>query len=244
MQRSHQSRFMGGAIVFPGGRVEAGDAIGAWTDLFTRGEGPWWDEEGAAARVACCREALEEIGILPVAGPPLAADELAALRAASEAGGDALRKALGERGRRLDLGSLVPLARWVTPEAEPRRFDARFFVTRAPVGQEGAMDEREAIRTFWSTPAALLDQYLSGEVTLYPPTHRTLELLAGVRDVEGALAMARTSTLEVICPRFVLDDGKPTLALPGDSLHEVGERRVPGGSRYVLEGERWVARDG
>lgn len=243
MQRSHQSRFMGGAIVFPGGRVEEGDALDAWKGLHTQADGPWWDAEGGAARVACCREALEEIGILPVSGPPLQVTALATLRAASEKGSEALRTALSASGLQLDLAALVPLSRWVTPEAEQRRFDARFFVTRAPLGQEGAMDEREAIRTFWSTPAALLEQYVSGEVTLFPPTHRTLELLATVSDVESALAMARASTLEIICPQFVLDEGKPTLALPGDSLHAVRERRVPGGTRYVLEGERWVSRN-
>jgi hypothetical protein len=146
-------------------------------------------------------------------------------------------------GRTLDLASLVPLARWVTPEAEQRRFDARFFVARAPEGQEASMDEREAIRTFWALPAQLLEEADRGRVTLFPPTHRTLMHLAASGSVDAMIARARSSTLDPICPRFAIDRGSPTLALPGDPLHEIPERRSEGGSRYVLRDDRWVSCD-
>src|SRR5438445_12958535 len=57
MQRSLQSSFMGGAVVFPGGRVEPHDAAWSWPPpVATRGSGAWWDDDGVAARVAACRE--------------------------------------------------------------------------------------------------------------------------------------------------------------------------------------------
>ena len=244
MQRSLQSSFMGGAIVFPGGRIEPHDARAEWPDgTFTAGDGPWWDDEGFAARIAGCREALEEVSIVPVAGEPLRREEAESLRLAAAKPEPALRAALVTLGRRLDLSSLVPLSRWVTPEAENKRFDARFFVARAPAGQEGEMDRREAIRTFWARPASLLEDWEKGAVALFPPTHRTLEQLATHPTVEAALAAARLAPLDVICPRFVLDGGVATLALPGDPLHTVRERLSPGGSRYVLRGERWISTD-
>jgi hypothetical protein len=244
MQRSLQSSFMGGAIVFPGGRLEAHDARAEWPEaLVTRDDGPWWDDEGFAARVAGCREALEEVSIAPVTGGPLAHAEAETLRKAAAEPWPAWRDQLATLGRRLDLASLVPLARWVTPEAESRRFDARFFIARAPEGQEGVMDEREAIRTFWARPATLLDDWEHGRVSLFPPTHRTLEQLAAFDSVDAALASARGAALHEICPRFVLDEGVPTLALPGDPLHAVKERRSPGGSRFVLRGDRWIPTD-
>ena len=244
MQRSLESKFLGGAVVFPGGRVEPHDARSSWGPaLVSTAEGTWWDDEGFASRVAACREALEEVGLVPLTGTPLSREELATLRAAAAAGSGALRDALAKSSRALDLSALHPLSRWVTPEAEQRRFDTRFFLSRAPVGQEAAIDQREAIRTFWSTPARLLEDWRAGSIALFPPTHRTIERLLDARTVDAALASAANAVLDPICPRFVLDAGVPVLALPGDPLHEVKERRIAGGSRYVLRDDRWLSED-
>ena len=245
MQRSLQSSFLGGAVVFPGGRVEPQDARALWpASLHTssaEADGVWWDEDGFAARVAGCREALEEVGLLPLAGAPVSSDDLRALRAAASVGAPELRASLDRLGRALDLAALVPLARWVTPEAEQRRFDARFFLARAPAGQEPTVDRHEAIRAHWATPRQLLDDEAAGTIALFPPTHRTLEGLLAAPSVDAAIEQARRADLAPICPRFVLADGVPTLALPGDPLHAVRERRVAGPTRYVLRGERWVS---
>lgn len=239
MQRSVQSSFMGGAVVFPGGRVEAHDSGDAWTGTFTTGSGAWWDAEGTAARIAACREALEEVGVAPVLG--LDAAGIAEVRKAQ---GTTLRDELRARGARLDLASLVPLSRWVTPEAEQRRFDARFFLAKAPEGLEPVSDDHEAVRVYWASPSALLADYLRGGISLFPPTHRTLELLVGARSVSAALQTPTRATLEVICPRFVVEEGTPVLALPGDPAHEVKSPRIAGGSRYVLHEGRWISREG
>jgi len=202
----------------------------------------WCDDEGFAARVAACREAVEEVGLIPTTGAPLRETELESLRKSAAAGSNALRDELRRLGRALDLAALTPLSRWMTPEAERRRFDARFFVARAPSGMDAKIDQREAIRTFWATPRALLDDYEAGRIALFPPTHRTLERLFDAPDVESILCNARTTSIEdlsVICPRFVVHDGLPILALPGDPLHEIPERRIAGGTRYVLRGDRW-----
>lgn len=242
MQRSHQSSFMGGAVVFPGGRVEDLDADSAWEAVATStaGEGAWWDREGVAARVAACREALEEVGIVPLTGA-LDADAHAALRRAAAEGSVALREALVRAGVRLDLGALVPLARWLTPEAEKRRYDTRFFLSRAPRGQEAQSDEHEALRVYWASPSQLLSDFEAGNVALFPPTHRTLELLVGRRDVDDAFAIVRNTTLDVICPRFLVEDEAAILALPGDPRHDVREARIAGKSRYALRDGRWVS---
>lgn len=234
MQRSLESTFMGGAIVFPGGRVEATDAAAHFAGhVVLPTEGPWCDEEGLAARIAACREAVEEVALVPIVGD----GDPAHLRAD-------LRAGLAASGAKLDLAALVPLSRWVTPEAEKRRYDARFFVARAPAGQTPRSDDHEAVRVFFAAPTELLADAAAGRIALFPPTHRTLELLARAANVEDALATARAApALEAICPRFVLDDGVPTLALPGDPLHEIATPRIAGRSRYVLRDTRWVAED-
>lgn len=236
MQRSKQSSFMGGAVVFPGGRIEPADAAAEWDEVVDRGSGAllhWWDDEGRAARIGACREALEEVGLAPIRG--VTREQL-----------DTMRKAVTPAaflaaGCRLDLGALVPFARWVTPEAESRRFDARFFLAAAPLGVEPVSDEHEAVRVLYATPRQLLNQFERDEISLFPPTHRSLEVLATVTTVAEALDLARTSSLEVICPRFIVEDGAPVLALPGDPLHEIRERRIAGGSRYVLLEGRWTS---
>ncbi len=244
MQRSLKSSFMGGAVVFPGGRVEPDDA--GWPDdaVASGGAiGPWWDAEGRAARVAACREALEEVGVVPLTGEPVGPEELERLRRAAAGGAIELRQALAASRRRIDLEGLVPFARWVTPAAEPKRFDARFFVAKAPRDQIAISDQHEAIRVAWETPAALLHRFDAGEITLFPPTHRTLALLRAAGSVARVLDAATLACLDVICPRFALDEGVPVLALPGDPLHELAATRVAGGSRFALRGERWVEED-
>ena len=52
----------------------------------------------------------------------------------------------------LDAKALVPWVRWVTPEISPKRFDARFFLARAPEGQEPRVDGCEATEGLWITP--------------------------------------------------------------------------------------------
>lgn len=252
VERNRRSAFMGGAIVFPGGKVDALDADEAWDTRVTAPH-PSSERFSSSARhatalaVAACRESLEEAKILPVDGGALGDPDLDALGRALAESPARLREALAERALRLDLLALVPFARWVTPEAESRRFDARFYLARAPEGQSGAHDAHETVASGWDTPRALLERWEDGLVTLMPPTHRTLMLLAEQRSVDAILEAAASACLDPICPRLVqhkdLEGETLALVLPGDPEHEVGEARVPGPSRYVLRGERWRAGD-
>ena len=183
--------------------------------------------------------------VAPGAATRATQDELFTLRARLAADPSALRAFLAERGLRLDLEALHPLARWVTPEAEARRYDARFFVAVAPPGQTGAHDAHETTASFWANPAEVLRRWEAGEVKVPPPTHCMLALLATCTTIDEALALATSSSLDPICPRLVrhADGVGETIALtlPGDPEHDVREARVPGPSRYVLRGERWQA---
>ena len=258
VERSKQSRFLGGAIVFPGGKLDASDASEDWTALATRVRAParsWTvpftrdDAHLRALAIAACRETLEEAAMLHVTGgaSALTQEELFALRSRLTSDAGALRAFLVERGLLLDLEALHPLARWVTPVAEARRYDARFFVAVAPPGQTGAHDEHETMASFWATPSEVLRRWDAGEVQVAPPTHCTLALLSSCTSTDAVLALAAETCLDPICPRLVQqkEGEQQTLALtlPGDPEHEVRERRVSGASRYVLRGERWLAED-
>jgi 8-oxo-dGTP pyrophosphatase MutT (NUDIX family) len=248
--RHPRSSFLGGAVVFPGGKVDAADGDDAW---LARSEAPHprsiaFVSASASARtlaIAACRETLEEAGIVPVDGDLADLDALRAeLAASADVGGGpgALAGALARRGRALALGALVPFSRWITPEAEARRFDARFYLLVLPPGQIGKHDDHETTMSFWGRPIDVLDRATRGEIFLAPPTTRALELLAGTGDVGAALPLADEQTLEPICPMFIASD-PPYLALPGDPSHEVPDRRIAGPTRFVLQDGRFVSED-
>lgn len=265
VERNKKSRFMGGAIVFPGGKLDGSDVLAEWTPLTTpprlpaRGSVPFTSSDAhfRSLAVAGARETLEEAAILHVregdvpagkgerggASRLITQDDLLALRRELETVPEALRAFLAQRRLRLDLGALHPFARWITPEAESRRFDARFFLAVAPEDQTGAHDDRETMASFWATPAEVLRRFETGGVQLMPPTHRTLAMLAECTSVDAAVAMADSTDLDPICPKLVkqVEASGETMALvlPGDPEHDVREQRVPGETRYVLRGDRW-----
>ncbi len=244
VERHEKSGFMGGALVFPGGKLDLADQAAEWTRLTsaprpTRTPVASDDAMLRALLIAACRESLEEAAILPVEGE-LRHAELLELRARAAAKTASLASLLTQRGLRLDLGALRVFARWITPIAEGRRFDTRFVMAAAPAGQPGAHDERETVSSFWARPADVLARFDAGEVQLAPPTHRTLDLLRGCATAAAALAWCEEQDLSPICPRLVPQGDTMALALPGDPEHEVREARVAGTSRFVLRGERWL----
>lgn len=248
VERNKKSRFVGGAIVFPGGKLDPSDAEPAWLPLVTpprpAREGFAESEtELRALAIAAVRETLEEAAILHTSGGLVDDAAVRSLRDRHAIEPTALTGFLSERRLRLDLAALHPLARWVTPEAESRRYDTRFFLAVAPPGQTGAHDSHETMASFWAPPAEVLRRFAAGDVQLVPPTHRTLELLAGCADAGAAVALAGRAVLEPIMPRLVPQGETLALVLPGDPEHPRRDALLAGTSRYVLRGERWQAED-
>lgn len=242
--RNPRSGFLGGAVVFPGGKVDADDGDAGFAEggeaaidpRVAAVAGP--DASASALLVAAARESLEEAGLVPTSAPPASVE---AVRAALDRK-EPFLASLRAHGVRLELQRLVPFARWVTPEAEPRRFDARFFLMAHPAGQVARPCQTETTQGFWATAAELLARFEAGAVQLAPPTTRCLELLAPIRELGEAFALAARQSLEPICPTFVPGD-PPCLALPGDPAHAVPVARVAGPTRFVLRDGRFVSED-
>src|SRR3954447_4870243 len=117
MVRHYEIDFNSGALVFPGGSVDAGDHdIAGKPELYTGGEG--LDAEALGFRIAAIRETFEESGILlakPRGSPRLVdarrAGQIEALhRAALCEGKIAFLKILTDHGMLLSLDGLVPYA--------------------------------------------------------------------------------------------------------------------------------------
>ncbi|MGY4358759.1 8-oxo-dGTP pyrophosphatase MutT (NUDIX family) [Bradyrhizobium sp. i1.7.7] len=160
MVRHHQIEFNSGALVFPGGSVDAGDnEIVARADLYSGGEG--LSESDRGFRIAAIRETFEESGILLArakgAGTPIDARRAGEIadkhRVALNEHKISFLSILADNGLQLALDTLVPYAHWITPEGMPKRFDTWFFLAAAPPDQLGAHDGRESTDSIWGVAA-------------------------------------------------------------------------------------------
>ena len=224
LRRVRGMAFAGGMHVFPGGSVDPADAgaadAGEWAgpppSFFAEAFGT---TEPLAVALVCAavRETFEESGVLlagPAAGEVIAdvsTDGWEAERVALEAREQSLSDLLARHRLVLRADLLRPLAHWITPEVEERRFDTRFFLAEMPRGQACRHAGGEADRRLWVRPAAALADGL----VMLPPTAAVLTDLAGFDDVASALAAERR--VSPVLPKLVVgDDDEVRFLLPGD----------------------------
>ena len=199
LRRVAAMKFAPGAYVFPGGSVDRAD-FGAQVGWHGPDPAEFGARLGASAEMAralvcaAVRETFEESGILlagPPGGGPLAVPSgpsWAADRASLAAGEVTLAGLLARRGLVLRADLLVPWARWITPEGEPRRFDARFFAAAVPEGQVVTGHEAESDHVAWLRPADAIEAARAGQISLLPPTATTLNDFATASAAGGGLA--------------------------------------------------------
>ena len=205
-----------GVWVFPGGVLDSTDrdlhAFCAGDDDAAASGRLGLSEGGLDYVAAALRECFEEVGLLFAqdGGRPSAEE-----RRASVTGADFL--ALCQRhGLKLDAAALSYHSHWLTPPGLPKRFDTRFFVARAPEGQQAQADEGEAVELAWMTPAAALDP--AARLKLLPVTRRTLQDLARFQTVDDCLAEARRRVHPPrMMPRIGVNaQGQPRPVLPDE----------------------------
>jgi 8-oxo-dGTP pyrophosphatase MutT (NUDIX family) len=246
VRRSDSIAFMGGAHVFPGGRVDAVDHIddvaaiadGAETVAARMTDVPIAD--AIAQHVAALRELFEEAGVL-LAHPVTAASisRLAARRRELLSGKTSFPEIVRNEALRLALDELAYFAHWVTPEIETRRFDTRFFVARAPEGQTPIHDAGETSHSEWLSPAEAIARCRRQEISLPPPTWTTLSMLTQFDSVDAVLAWARSKKIPRVQPRFEQRGEQTLLFYPGDPMYPAVEGFESADKRFVLENRRW-----
>jgi 8-oxo-dGTP pyrophosphatase MutT (NUDIX family) len=245
-RRPSTMAFAAGMMVFPGGRVDAADsdpglaARSSLTpaDAAERLGGGAEPELAAALHVAAIRELFEEAGILlaDASGVVAAASDdsdRAALRADLLAG----RITFAEVADRLDLrlrpDLLVPIARWLTPVAYPRRFDARFFAAELPPGTTPTFVGDEVADHRWTTPRDALDALAAQEIEMWIPTSSTLQRIVALPGFEAlaarlAVGPTRPSSVERPGPGVVRLTSWSAGGVPGQAAQTllVGRREL------------------
>lgn len=222
LRRVHGMAFAGGMHVFPGGSVDSADATAdiGWAGPSAAQWAADFSTDQPTARSLVCaavRETFEESGVL-LAGratddllADVSTDDWERERVALEGRTHSLSELLARRGLVLRSDLLRPLAHWITPEIESKRFDTRFFLARLPEGQVTRAAGTEADQRVWVRPADAIDQ----DLTMLPPTRAVLAELSAYDDVDAALAASRVIT--AIMPKLrVGADDKLVFLLPGD----------------------------
>lgn len=245
-RRHHQSGFVAGAYVFPGGRVDPEDAIDPARCVGL-------DDQGASRTlsvatgglgffVAAIRECFEEAGVL------LAYDHRGALldfghqdvedryreyRQRLNARQVRFAELVDRERLRLATDRLAYWSHWITPNGESRRFDTRFFLAEAPAAQTAAHDDWELTDSAWVRPAEAIDRAIRQEWVVILPTIMNLRLLAPHRTARAAVQWAASQPLPLPAQLPKIHQGR--VVLPGDPHYDDAEDNVSPADRAAFE---------
>lgn len=205
--------------VFPGGRVDPADHVedfdAVCAGLSDAAASKILDVEagGLAWWIATARETLEEAGLLLVRDP--SGVDVTELREAVLGDERIFLDLLRQNDLVIDTAAIQEVARFVTPHGSPRRFDARFFVARAPDDQEPQHDDGEIVDWEWVRPVDALARWRAGEFEMMSPTVRMLGCLSEHTSADSVLDMARRR-LPAQQVRVGDPEGFYHVLLPGD----------------------------
>ena len=253
LKRHGLSDVLGGAYVFPGGKIDVADGELDMERFLDRSElqlqdslhEPAVDSLGAVSLyVGALRELFEECGVLLAHGAT-AEHALQANQLLRE--GYGFNEMLGLLALKLQCAALLPWSRWITPKVSSvstKRFDTRFFVSVLPANQAALHDNRETTASVWITPRKALESYWAGAMEFAPPQIMSLVQLSHFGGVEQVLAHASGSKPPLIAPEPFEHGGLRHVAYPGDPHHPVQQRVMPGPTALVFRNQRFEPPDG
>lgn len=225
--RHHQIDFASGALVFPGGKMAAGDTAPDVRGLCDGTDD--LDDAELGLRVAAIREAFEESGVLLAraeGGGLIGGKRLLTLEADRprlDKGELAIGDFLAREGLRLGCDLLQPYAHWITPRMMPKRFDTRFYLAVAPEDHVAVHDGTEGVDSVWIRPGDALADAEAGRRTVIFPTRMNLEMLAASATVAEAMAAARTRRIVTVEPKVEDRGGTMFLTLPAEAGYSITE---------------------
>jgi len=216
VERAEGMAFAAGALVFPGGRIDAADRELA-ADLGID-----------AAAVAAVRETIEETAV-PVGLAPAPTGQQAIQLQQALVADRSFADLLANAGLSIDADALTPFARWVPKFHAVRRFDTLFFVARCPDGDwQPRVVEGECASAAWLTAADVLERERNGAARLIFPTRRTLERLAQHASFDAIRVDALAHPIEPVTPWVEERDGEKFITIPSHLGFPVTQERLDG----------------
>ncbi|MCB4824429.1 NUDIX hydrolase [Roseicella aerolata] len=211
--RHREIEFAGGALVFPGGRVEEDDKALGGADPMD------------GFRIAGIRETFEECGVL--LARPRGSEALVdatrllgieALHRAAVAKGEVpLSAMLAAEGLEPAMDAMVHFAHWITPASRSKRFDTQFFLAAAPPDQVAVHDGHESEDSVWIRPLQACEEANQGKRRLVFATRKNLEKLARFATVAEALAASRQARVVAVMPEMVQTELGWRLTIPAEA---------------------------
>ena len=217
VERAAGMAFAGGALVFPGGRIDDADR--------SRRRGGLAD---GAARVAAIRETIEETAI-PVGLRPLPSVEQAlALQAAlvadrpfAELLGDDHELVAGRADPARPLAAQLPCHAAL-------RHPVLMSPARRPASGSPNVIAGECSGAGWLTAAEALERERRGDARLIFPTRRNLERLAQHDSFAAIRADALAHPIEPITPWVEEHDGERFITIPDHLGYPVTREKLDG----------------
>ena len=206
LKRHRASGFVPGAYVFPGGRTDEADDAPALLENCPIPDGAvpahFW--------FGAVREVFEETGILLArtkenewAADATSSETMEEWRLRLMQGEATLLDVINGENLRIDLEGVAYFAHWITPVAEPRRYDTRFFIAAVPDGRVARPDAREMDDAIWISPAQALANFREGRLPMVFPTVHTLQDLEVFESVHEAVETLRKREVTPIMPTLV-----------------------------------------
>ena len=238
LKRHEQNIFMGGNFVYPGGRLDKGDAS---TEIISFSNGVTTDQarqilaeknperESLAYWIAGIRELFEEAGILLAYtkdGQLLSINSdgtrqrFCSHRQALHKKEKTLLEIIIEEELTLASDRCHYYTHWITPETRNVRFDTRFFVARTILGQEATPDALETTEGLWLSPVEALERNLKGTLALSPPTLKTLEDLSRFDTIDDLLLTLPDMKKPTVLPILLNPLAEEVLIFPWDPEYE------------------------
>lgn len=226
IRRHAKSSVLGGAYVFPGGKVDAADFSAHLLNrvdadlgqlIAQLNEHDLSEQAAAALYIAAIRETFEESGVLlthtPLPGGLAAQESAVAQNFAT---------LVEQHAITLAVQDLVPFSRWITPKMPSvmsKRFDTRFFLVKDPQFQVAKHDNHEAVDSAWLSPTLALRRYWDNEIELAPPQIMSLANLARFESAAAAIEYARGRVPAFIQPEPFDVEGVRHICYPGHPRH-------------------------
>ena len=232
VQRTRKADFAGGALLFPGGKVDVADhqvirsgRCALASDI---------PENLRALRIAGVRELFEEANVL--FAREAGAEELIPNGWAETISAKYRKLLLNNEVTLLDIAEsenleiasdrLVPFAHWITPVKGRKRFDTHFLVARAPHGQLALHDGSETLETVWIAPARAIADAEAGTRRIVFPTRMNLKKVGRSATADEAVDMAVRTPVVTVLPEVHEVDGKRHLKIPIEAGYGLSEAVV------------------